>query len=58
MLTFLSRLAWKQYSILNTALLYVPRYMLEHADFGYRETEFVVKVRGQGACLGTLLLAL
>ncbi|CAF9934544.1 hypothetical protein IMSHALPRED_009755 [Imshaugia aleurites] len=42
-----------QYGDVIFALLYVPKYMMEHSDFGYRETEFFVKLNGEPACLGT-----
>lgn len=43
-----------QYGWLINALLYVPKYMMEHTGFGYRETDFVVELGGEQACLGTI----
>lgn len=43
------------HDILISALIYVPRYMTEHKQFGYRETQFVTKMYGQQACVGTIL---
>ncbi len=31
---------------------------MEHSNFGYRETDFLVKLGGEPACLGTLIKAL
>ena len=31
--------------------------MLEHRIFGFKETEFVVTVHGERACLGSLIQA-
>lgn len=39
-------------------LLYVPTYMLEHKEFGFRETEFVISLGKRKACVGTILHAL
>lgn len=47
-----------QYGEVITALLYVPKYMMERSGFGYRETDFVVKLGGERACLGTLIKGL
>lgn len=47
-----------QYGWVISALLYVPKYMMEHSDLGYRETSLLVKLRGQPACLGTLVKGL
>ena len=56
MLTFKNR---SQYATLNSALLYVPQYMMEHkATFGYKETEFVIYLDGQKACVGTVIKGL
>lgn len=32
--------------------------MMERSGFGYRETDFVVKLGGERACLGTLIKGL
>ena len=48
-------LACLQHDILISALVYVPRYMMEHREFGFKETEFVTKMYGQQACVGTIL---
>ena len=29
--------------------------MMEHKEFGYKETEFVTKIYGVQACVGTIL---
>ena len=29
--------------------------MMEHKEFGYRETDFVAKMHGLQACLGTVI---
>ncbi len=47
-----------QYGRLIGVFLFVPRYMMEHSNFGYRETDFLVKLGGEPACLGTLIKAL
>ncbi|CAD6567937.1 MAG: hypothetical protein ASARMPRED_001193 [Alectoria sarmentosa] len=39
-----------QYGNLINALFYVPKYMMEHSAFGYRETDFIVKLSGKVAC--------
>ena len=44
-----------QYEETITALVSVPEYMMEHPRIGYRETDFLLKLRGHTACLGTLL---
>lgn len=38
-----------------TALAYVPQYMMEHPGFGYKETNFNVKLNGVRACRGSIL---
>lgn len=47
-----------QYGNLINALFYVPKYMMEHSDFGYRETDFIIKLSGRVACLGTIMKGL
>ena len=45
--------------VVTSALLFVPKYMMEHKeDFGYRETEFVIIVDGRKVCVGTVIRGL
>lgn len=36
----------------------MPKYMMEDSDFGYKETDFIVRLDGRPACLGTLIKGL
>ena len=36
-------------------MVYVPQYMMEHPDFGYKETIFNVRLNGARACRGEIL---
>lgn len=54
----LTRLVRIQYGSLITAFFYVPRYMTEHSGLGYRETDFLVMLGGELACVGTLVKVL
>lgn len=47
-----------QYGRLIGVFLFVPKYMMEHSNFGYRETDFLVKLGGEPACMGTLIKGL
>ena len=44
-----------QYGQVNTALAFVPLYMMEHPKFGYKETKFNVALDGVRACKGSII---
>lgn len=44
-----------QYGQAVTALAYVPQYMMEHSRFGFKETNFNIKLNGVRACRGSII---
>lgn len=48
-------MVWCQNGQVITALAYVPQYMMEHPEFGYKETSFNVMLSGVRACKGSII---